>query len=116
MVMRYACLIAVVLMSSSLYAQSNSYTVTPIVNNSQDSFLINPWGMSRPVKASLNENEWWLSDNGTGFTTLYSANKSGGQSLSPLFIAIATASGTGIGSPTGTAYNGTGGPGPGVNN
>ena len=58
-------------------AQTNSYTVTPIVNNTQDPYLINPWGLSRPVSASVGENEWWAADNGTGYSTLYYADKSG---------------------------------------
>src|SRR5579885_1200579 len=97
-------------------AQINSYTVTPIVTNTQDSYLVNPWGLSRPAKSTLSENEWWVSDNATGFTTLYYANKTGIHSLAPLVITIPTANGSGTGSPTGTAYNGTAGPGPGVNN
>jgi uncharacterized protein (TIGR03118 family) len=97
-------------------AQTNSYSAAPIVDNTQDQYLINPWGISRPADRSLGENEWWVSDNGTGVSTLYSVNKSGSQSLSPLVITIPTASGGGVGSPTGTAYNGTGGPGPGANN
>jgi uncharacterized protein (TIGR03118 family) len=97
-------------------AQTNSYTVTPIVNDTQDPYLINPWGLSRPSSASLSENEWWVSDNGTGYTTLYYADKSGGQSLAPLVISIPPASGIGHGYPTGTAYNAATGPGPGKQN
>ena len=97
-------------------AQTNSYTVTPIVDNTQDEFLINPWGLSRPVDPALGENEWWISDNATGVTTLYDVRKSGSQSLVPLVISIPPAKGTGSGSPTGTVYNGTGGPGPGTHN
>ena len=109
-------LVASLLMCAGANAQVNSYTVTPIVTSAEDPFLINPWGMSRPVDSNLGENQWWVSDNLTGLTTLYSANQSGIDSLSPLVISIPTASGTGIGSPTGTAYNGTAGPGPGVHN
>jgi uncharacterized protein (TIGR03118 family) len=109
--------IGMMLMSGgAAVAQTNSYTVTPIVNNTQDSYLINPWGLSRLSNSGLNDNEWWVSDNGTGYTTLYYANKSGSQSLAPLVITIPTANGTGIGSPTGTAYNSGTGPGPGPNN
>jgi len=97
-------------------AQVNSYTVTPIVDDTLDEFLINPWGMSRPVDPSQREGEWWISDNGTGFTTLYDVSKTGAQSLLPLIITIPTASGTGVGSPTGTAYNRGTSPGPGLNN
>ena len=94
------------------FAQTNSYTVTPIVNNTQDSYLVNPWGISRPISSSVGENEWWVSDEMTGFTTLYYANQKGQQSLAPLVISIPSASGTGVGSPTGTAFNPNLGPGP----
>lgn len=114
--MKIACLAVVALLCLTAAAQTNSYTVTPIVNNTQDPYLINPWGLSRPVSASLGENEWWVSDSGTGYTTLYYADKSGGQSLAPLVISIPAASGTGHGSPTGTAYNPANGPGPGKEN
>jgi len=97
-------------------AQTNSYTVTPIVNNTQDSYLINPWGISRPISSSVGENEWWVSDEMTGFTTLYYANQKGSQSLAPLVISIPSASGTGVGSPTGTAFNPGVGPGPSAEN
>lgn len=101
--MRKLCMLsAALLLCLEAVAQTN-YTVTNIVNNTQDSYLINPWGMSRPSNASLKENEWWVSDAGTGFSTLYFANKTGAQSLAPLIVSIPSASGTGIGSPTGTA-------------
>jgi len=115
--MKISCLAVLTLFTClNARAQTNSFTVTPIVNNTQDSFLVNPWGLSRPVKSSLSDNEWWVSDNATGHTTLYYANKTGIQSLAPLVITIPTASGTGAGSPTGTAYNAATGPGPGLNN
>ncbi len=111
--MRIACLAGVVLlMCLAASAQTNSYTVTPIVNNIQDSYLVNPWGLSRPVSSTLTENEWWTSDNGTGNSTLYYANKTGIQSLAGLVVSIPSARGVGIGSPTGTAYNPGKGPGP----
>ena len=115
--MRVACLISMAwLLCLAANAQTNSYTVTPIVNNTQDPYLINPWGLSRPVSSSKTENEWWVSDNATGYTTLYYANQTGPQSLAPLVITIPSASGSGIGSPTGTAYNAAVGPGPGPEN
>jgi len=86
-------------------AQSTGYTVTNIITNTQDSYLINPWGLSRPASSKPKENEWWSSDNATGFSTLYYANKSGASSLAALVVTIPPASGTGPGSPTGTASN-----------
>lgn len=115
--MRTACLIGIVLLLGvAAGAQTNSYTVSPIVNNRQDSFLINPWGISRPVKPTLVENEWWTADTVTGVSTLYFADKTGKDSITPLAITIPSASGTTTGMPTGTAYNGNAGPGPGVSN
>ena len=100
-------------LSLATSAQTNSYTVTSIVNNTQnDPYLINPWGLSRPISSGLGENEWWAADAGTGYTTLYYANKTGGQSLAPLIISIPSATGTSHGYPTGTAYNPAVGPGP----
>jgi uncharacterized protein (TIGR03118 family) len=97
-------------------AQTNSYTVTNIVDNTQDKFLFNPWGMSRPSNPALRENEWWVADNITGFSTLYYADRMGSASLAPLVIKIPAARRRGTGSPTGTAYNAVGGPGPGTHN
>lgn len=108
--------VSILLLCAWAAAQTNSYTVTPIVNNTQDQYLINPWGMSRPLTANMPENEWWLSDNGSGYTTLYYADKTGGQSLAPLVISVASANGVDKGTPTGTAYNPTTGPGPGKEN
>ena len=82
-------------------AQTNSYTVSPIVTNSQDPDLINPWGMSRSASESTKENHWWISDNVTGLSTLYDAN----GTIIGLTVTIPSASGSGAGSPTGTAAN-----------
>jgi uncharacterized protein (TIGR03118 family) len=84
-------------------AQTNSYTVSNIVTNTQDSNLINPWGLSRVAKSTLKENEWWISDQVTGLSTLYDAN---GAKV-PLAVTIPPAGATGTGSPTGTASNPT---------
>ena len=112
--MRFATLAGILLLffSTMAFSQVNSYTVTPIVDSSVDTYLINPWGISRPIKSSVTENEWWVSDNMTGFTTLYYANQSGIQSLAPLIITIPAANGVGHGTPTGTAFNPGVGPGP----
>ncbi|MGA2131220.1 MAG: TIGR03118 family protein [Bryobacteraceae bacterium] len=83
----------------------NNYTVTNIVTNTQDPFLVNPWGLSRPASSTAKENEWWASDNVTGYSTLYYANKTGTASLAALVVTIPPASGPGPGSPTGTAFN-----------
>jgi uncharacterized protein (TIGR03118 family) len=104
------------LVSLCSVAQSNNYTVTPIVNNTQDVYLVNPWGLSRPVSATPHDNEWWVSDDATGYTTLYFADKTGAAALAGLVISVPSASGKGTGTPTGTAFNAANGPGPGANN
>jgi uncharacterized protein (TIGR03118 family) len=81
----------------------NNYTVTNIVTTAQDSRLINPWGLSRPSSTHFTENEWWVNDQVTGFSTLYDVN----GTIDNLAIAIPPASGSGTGSPTGTAFNPT---------
>ncbi len=61
-----------------------------------DTSLINPWGL-----AFAPGSPFWLSDEGTGLSTLYDAlgNKQ------TLVVTIPTFSGTGTGSPTGIVYN-----------
>lgn len=63
-----------------------------------DSNLVNPWGMSISPTGP-----WWISDEGSGVSTLYSGT---GQPQA-LVVTIPPATGTGKGSPTGTVYNGT---------
>jgi uncharacterized protein (TIGR03118 family) len=62
--------------------------------------LVNAWGLSRSSSSP-----WWVSDNGTGKTTLFTGT---GTALS-LVITIPPAPGSGAtaGSPTGTVFNGT---------
>lgn len=92
---------AAALFSFSAGAQTNNYTVANIVTNTQDSHLVNPWGLSRASAQRVKENEWWTSDQATGLSTLYYAN--GG--IAGLTVTIPPASGSGTGSPTGTAAN-----------
>jgi uncharacterized protein (TIGR03118 family) len=63
-----------------------------------DGHLVNPWGLSISPTGP-----WWVSDNGTGLSTLYT-NTGAPQGL---VVTIPTASGTGTGSPTGTVFNGS---------
>ena len=84
-------------------AQTTNYTVTNIVTSSQDARLVNPWGLSRPLKSTAKENEWWTSDQGTGLSTLYDAN----GTIVDLQVTVPPAPGSGnpTGSPTGTVFN-----------
>ena len=77
------------------------YTVTDVVTNAKDARLVNPWGLSHPAVNSHKNNEWWVADQGTGYSTLYSAN----GSIADLAVSIPAAAGAGPGSPTGIASN-----------
>lgn len=78
---------------------TNSYTQTNLVSDIAgkatftDAHLVNPWGLSRS-SASF----WWVSDAGTGVSTLYN----GDGSAASLVVTVPPASGTGAGTPTGT--------------
>ncbi len=86
---------------------TNRYMSTPLTTNGSggmfaDKNLVNPWGLARSSGGP-----WWVSDNGTGLSTLYS----GTGSVIPLVVTVPAAkqgSGT-MGSPTGIVFNG--GPG-----
>src|ERR1035441_10384378 len=94
-------LTAALLFCAGAYAQTNSYTVSNIVTNSQDPRLVNPWGLSRPASAKPKENEWWTADQVTGLSTLYYAN----GTIVGLAVTVPPAGSIGPGSPTGTASN-----------
>jgi len=91
--------------------QTNLVSDLPGVAQLQDPHLVNPWGISESTGSPF-----WVSDNGTGVSTLYNApaNPAAGQpafSPNPLVVSIPTpddplgASGT----PTGTVFNIAGG-------
>lgn len=92
--------VALGMISSSAFAQ---YTVTNLVSNlpgkaqHQDASLVNAWGISYAPGGYF-----WVSDNGTGLSTLYGAT----GIKQALVVTIPSSSG-GTGSPTGQVYNGT---------
>ena len=79
------------------------YTRTDLVTNSgaggtaNDFHLVNAWGL-----VSTGTSPFWVSDNATGFSTLYAINNTNGVAASQvgLFVSIPSAAG-GQGSPTG---------------
>ena len=76
---------------------SNMASLAPV----RDQNLVNPWGISRSSGGP-----WWVSDNGTGLSTLYD----GTGAVQGLVVKIPAADpNTPTGSPTGTMFNG--GPG-----
>ena len=65
-----------------------------------DANLVNAWGLSRSTGGA-----WWVSDNGTGLSTLYD----GTGAIQPLVVRIpAGNNASGPGNPTGTVFNGFG--------
>jgi uncharacterized protein (TIGR03118 family) len=81
------------------YLQTNLVSDQSGVAAATDPNLVNPWGMSRSSGSP-----WWISDNGTGLSTLYSGT---GTAVS-LVVTIPTGDPTvsPTGTPTGTVYNG----------
>jgi uncharacterized protein (TIGR03118 family) len=93
--------VALGMISGSAFAQ---YTLTNLVSNQsgkaqhQDTELVNAWGISYAPSGPF-----WVSDNGTGLSTLYNAQ---GVKQSTV-VTIPSSSGSGTGSPTGQVYNST---------
>jgi uncharacterized protein (TIGR03118 family) len=87
---------------AQLYTQTNLVSNTAGVAPVTDPQLINPWGLSR-----ASGSPWWVSDNGTGFSTLYN----GAGAKESLIVAIPPADPnnkkTPTGTPTGTIANGS---------
>jgi uncharacterized protein (TIGR03118 family) len=102
--------LALLMVSASAQAQ---YQLTNLVSNQLDShaptidpLLANPWGLARSAGSP-----WWISDNDTGWSTIYNA----AGTLEALKVAIPTAGNgpleptglNGPGTPTGIVYNGS---------
>jgi uncharacterized protein (TIGR03118 family) len=93
--------LVLVFVSSTAVAQ---YQLTNLVSNQSgvaphtDPLIVNAWGLVHAPGSP-----WWVSDNNSGWSTLYSAAgiKQG------LVVEIPTASGGGVGSPTGVVFNGS---------
>lgn len=90
------------LFACSSYAQ---YTRTDLVTDTgtakpADPSLVNGWGLT-----AFSFTPFWVSDNGTGVSTLYSGD---GTKNNNLTVTIPAANGTGQGTPTGVVANITG--------
>ncbi|MFY9747725.1 MAG: TIGR03118 family protein [Acidobacteriaceae bacterium] len=81
------------------YLQTNLVSDQTGAAAAADPNLVNPWGMSRSSGSP-----WWLSDNGTGLSTLYT----GTGTAESLVVTIPTGDPTMsvTGTPSGTVYNG----------
>jgi uncharacterized protein (TIGR03118 family) len=83
------------------YTQVNLVSNTSGVAPNTDPSLVNAWGMSRSTTS-----DWWVSDNKTGLSTLYSGNGTK-NSLVVTIPANVNNKNTKIGSPTGLIFNGS---------
>ncbi len=94
------------IMSATCFAQH--YTQTNLVSNMSgvapvtDPQLINPWGVSRGSGSP-----WWVSDQATGFSTLYNGAGSKQGLIVTIPPADPTNKNTPTGTPTGTIFNGS---------
>lgn len=82
----------------SVYSQTNLVSNIPGMAAHTDPNLVNPWGISESGASPF-----WISDNGTGLTTLY--NSTGTPQT--LVVTIPNPAG-GASAPTGQVFNGTG--------
>src|ERR1039458_5608337 len=89
------------LMASSVneFQQVNLVSDLPGVALTQDPSLVNPWGMSFSATSPI-----WVSDNGTGLSTLYTG---AGAKLGLTVTIPPAAGGAPPAAPTGTVFNGT---------
>jgi uncharacterized protein (TIGR03118 family) len=93
-------------LSGGSFASAQHYTEVNLVANTSgvapvtDPKLVNPWGLSR-----TSSSPWWISDNGTGLSTLYN----GAGTINPLVVTIPKADPNSKtfpnGTPTGTIAN-----------
>lgn len=92
---------ALMLASSAAFAQ---YQVTNLVSNQvkqarhTDPLLVNAWGLAYGPGGPF-----WVSDNGSGWSTIYT----GAGLKQGLEVVVPSASGSGPGSPTGIVFNGS---------
>jgi uncharacterized protein (TIGR03118 family) len=103
-VLRLVTLTSLAIATATAFAQH--YTQVNLVANTTgiapvtDPNLINPWGLSRTTSSP-----WWISDNGTGLSTLYN----GAGTIVPLVVTIPKANPASktfpTGTPTGTIAN-----------
>ncbi|MGP0020732.1 MAG: TIGR03118 family protein [Candidatus Sulfotelmatobacter sp.] len=94
--------LALMFASSAAIAQ---YKITNLVSNQtgqakhDDPLLVNAWGLARSAGSPF-----WISDNGTGWSTIYT----GAGVKQGLEVSIPSANGKGTGQPTGIVFNGSG--------
>ena len=80
------------------YVQTNLVSDIPGLATTTDPNLVNPWGLTRTEGSP-----WWVSDNGTGVSTLYNGAGQRFPPANPLVVTVNGASGQSA--PTGTVAN-----------
>jgi uncharacterized protein (TIGR03118 family) len=101
-----ASAVLALIMGTTCFGQH--YTQTNLVSNASgvaavtDSQLINPWGISRGSGSP-----WWVSDNATGLSTLYSGAGAKQSLIVSVPPADPTNKNTPTGTPSGTIFNGS---------
>ena len=94
--------LAAMLVSSAALAQ---YQLTNLDSNQaktakfMDPLQVNGWGIARSSGGA-----WWVSDQGSGWSTLYN----GAGVKQGLMVSVPSFNGAGPGQPTGIVFNGTG--------
>ena len=103
-IVRYVIVLATLVLLVSGAALAQSYTAKALVSDVTgkaphiDPLLGNPWGLAyQPGEP------FWISDEATGWSTLYD----GAGNPQSLQVIVPAASGTGAGTPTGIVYNGS---------
>jgi uncharacterized protein (TIGR03118 family) len=95
-------LLLVVLLGLPAYGQTYAATILTSdlanISNNTDPNLSNPWGL-----VASTTGPWWVSDNNTGLSTLYT----GTGNIESLVVTIPSWTGSGTGSPSGIAFNST---------
>ena len=87
---------------AQIYEQTNLVSSTAGAAPVTDPQLINPWGLSRGSGSP-----WWVSDNATGFSTLYNGPGAKQSLIVTIPPADPTNKNTPTGTPTGTIFNGS---------
>lgn len=90
------------LMAANTYLVHNLVSDIPGMADKTDPNLLNPWGISLTTASPF-----WIADNHSGRSTLYSLSATAGPSITPLVVTIpVSAKGGTTGSPTGTVAPG----------
>ena len=105
---RRTALVLAIALTLPLLLNAQKYTRTDLTQDmsgvsatapNTDPNLVNPWGLARGQGSP-----WWISDNGTGLTTLYDAS---GVPQSTVITVAAPAGASGPAAPTGALFNDT---------